>query len=139
MTLIPWALVSCAAAAFVSLALLYAGGEPLSAEDASGFAVFAFFPALLMCAASYAPGLFWLRRRVGGCRPAYLFPVFSATLLNLPAAAVLAAGLLLGNFSGAGEVAVFLPAYVAAGLIFGLGFLRHCRRAEVRGRVSEVS
>lgn len=122
-----WALLACAAAVAVSLALLRASGEPLTAEDASGFAVFAFFPALLFCAACYAPGLFWLRRRMGGCRPAYAFPLVSATLLNLPAAALLAAGLFLGNFSGTGEVAVFLPAYVAAGLLFGFGFQRSCR------------
>lgn len=132
-------LVSCAAGAAVSVGLLYLSGEPPSAEDAAGMAVFAFVPSLLFCALFYAPGLFWLRRRRGGCRPPYLFPLVSALALNAPAAALLAGGMLLGNFSGAGEVALFLPAYVAAGFLFGLGFLLHCRRAEVRGQGSEVS
>ena len=132
--LIITALLSCAAGALVSVALLPLSGEPFSGEDAAGVAVFAFVPSLLLCAVSYAPGLFWLRRRKGGCRPAYLFPFVSALALNAPAAALLACGLLLGNFSGAGEVALFLPAYVVAGFLFGLGFLLYCRKAEVGGQ-----
>lgn len=129
MRLIPVALLSCLAGALAGVALMYAGGEPLGFEDASGVGVFVFVPALLCCALFYAPGLFWLRRRRGGCRPPYLFPLVSALVLNLPAFALIAVGLLLNNFSGASEAAVFAPAYAVAGFLFGLGFLRQCGEA----------
>jgi len=128
------ALVSCLAGSLAGVGLMYAGGEPVGFEDALGVGSFVFVPALLCCALLYAPGLFWLRRRRGGCRPAYLFPLVSALVLNLPAFAFIAGGLLLNNFSGASEAALFAPAYVVAGLLFGLGFLWHCGNKEVGSR-----
>ncbi|HEV2764899.1 MAG TPA: hypothetical protein VGV38_18095 [Pyrinomonadaceae bacterium] len=121
--LIPIALASSLCGALVGVALMYAGGEPFSLEDTFGVGVFVFVPALACCALFYAPGLLWLRRRRGGCRPPYIFPLVSALVLNVPAFAVILGGLLMNNFSGASEAALFLPAYVVAGLLFGLGFI----------------
>ena len=136
MRLIVVALLSCLAGTAVGLGLLYAGGEPVGVEDLLGFGGFIFAPALLCCALFYAPGLFWLRRRRGGCRPPHLFVLASALVLNLPAFAFVAAGMLMRNFSGAGEAALFLCAFAAAGFVFGLGFVRHCRRGEARPKPS---
>ena len=132
MRLIVVALLSCVAGTAVGVGLLYADGEPVGVEDLLGFGGFIFAPALLCCALFYAPGLLRVRRRRGGCRPPHVFVLASALVFNLPAFAFVAAGLLMGNFSGAGEAALFLCAFAAAGIVFGLGFVRHCRRGRAR-------
>jgi hypothetical protein len=38
----------------------------------------------LIFSLAYAPALCWLRKQLGGCRPAVLFPLASAVVLNLP-------------------------------------------------------
>ena len=40
--------------------------------------------AALLFSLAYAPSLFWLRKLLGGCRPAAVFPLASALVLNLP-------------------------------------------------------
>jgi hypothetical protein len=40
--------------------------------------------AALLFSLAYAPTLSWLRQRMGGCRPALLFPLASAVVLNIP-------------------------------------------------------
>ena len=40
--------------------------------------------AALLFSLAYAPSLSWLRQRMGGCRPALLFPLASAIVLNVP-------------------------------------------------------
>src|SRR6202008_1356004 len=40
--------------------------------------------AALLFSLAYAPSLSWLRQRLGGCRPALLFPLASAVVLNTP-------------------------------------------------------
>ncbi|HEU4594086.1 MAG TPA: hypothetical protein VFS10_02875 [Pyrinomonadaceae bacterium] len=127
MKLITVAIVSALAGSVVALAVLFAGGEPLSAPDLLGFVPLTFFPALLLCALLYAPVLRRLKRRLGGCRPAYLFPLFSALLLNLPLFLLMLALAQAGRFfSGPGEVAIFTSAFFTSGLIFGVGFARLC-------------
>jgi hypothetical protein len=121
------ALVSSLAASVAAVLALSAAGEPLSGPDLLGFVPFTFVPALAFCGLLYAPALRRLRRRLGGCRPAYLFPLVSAVLLNLPLFALMLAAALAGRlFSGPGEVSVFASAFFTSGLIFGVGFARLC-------------
>ena len=121
------ALVSSLAASAVALAVLFAGGEPLSAPDLLGFVPLTFVPSLVLCLLLYAPVLRRLRRHRGGCRPAYLFPLVSAVLVNLPFLLLMFALALAGRlFSGPGEVAIFSSAFFTSGLLFGIGFARLC-------------
>ncbi len=125
--LITVAIVSALAGSVVALVVLYAGGEPLSAPDLLGFVPLTFVPSLVLCALLYAPVLRRLKRRLGGCRPAHLFPFVSALLLNLPLLLLMLALSFAGRlFSGPGEVAIFAAAFFTNGLIFGVGFARLC-------------
>jgi hypothetical protein len=120
------ALLSSLAASVVALLALYAGGEPPSVPDLMGFVPLTFVPSLALCGLLYAPVLRRLKGRLGGC-PAYIFPLVSAVLLNLPLFVLMLAAALAGKlFSGPGEVAVFASAFIANGLIFGVGFARLC-------------
>jgi hypothetical protein len=121
------AIVSALAGSIVALLVLFAGGEPLSAPDLLGFVPLTFVPSLVLCGLLYAPVLRRLKRRLGGSRPAYLFPFVSALLLNLPFFLLMLALALAGRFfSGPGEVAVFASAFFTNGLIFGFGCARLC-------------
>jgi hypothetical protein len=121
------ALVSSLAASVVALAVLYSGGEPFSVPDLFGFVPLTFVPALLLCLLLYAPVLRRLRRQRGGCRPAYLFPLVSALLVNLPFFVLMLALAQAGRlFSGPGEVLIFSSAFFTGGLLFGIGFARLC-------------
>ena len=120
------ALISSLAASVVALAVLFTGGEPVSAPDLMGFVPLTFFPSLLLCGLLYAPVLRRLRQRRGDARPAYLFPLISV-LLNLPFLLLLLALALAGRFfAGPGEVAIFSSAFFTSGLLFGIGFARLC-------------
>jgi hypothetical protein len=102
-------------------------GERVDAADVFGFSTMMFAPALLMCGLLYTPGLLWLKRRRKNCAPARLFMLTPAFLLNVPAFAVLLAGLFAGNvFFGWSEVLSFAVAFIGAGLAFGRGFVRYC-------------
>ena len=59
-------------------------GANLSAADVKGATVTSLIVAALLFSLAYAPSLFWLRKRLGGCKPAALFPLASALVLNLP-------------------------------------------------------
>src|SRR5678809_564105 len=59
-------------------------GANLSMADIKGATITSLVIAALLFSLAYAPSLFWLRRRLGGCRPAVLFPLASALVLNLP-------------------------------------------------------
>jgi hypothetical protein len=121
------AVVSALAGSVVALLFLFAGGEPLSAPDLLGFVPFTFVPSLALCGLLYAPVLRRLKRRPGGGRPAYLFPLVSAVVLNLPLFLLMLALALAGRFfSGPGEVAIFASAFFTSGLIFGVGCARLC-------------
>ena len=76
--------------------------------------------ALLFCLA-YAPSLFWLRRRMGGCRPALLFPLSSAIVLNLPV--FLIQILAIGRTLAPSEALACIGAFLLMGTVFGLGFV----------------
>src|SRR5258706_13116837 len=59
-------------------------GESLAASDLKTATVTSLAITALLFSLAYAPSLYWLRKRLGGCRPAALFPVASALVFNLP-------------------------------------------------------
>ena len=96
-------------------------GETLSAADIKGATLSSLVVAALLFSLAYAPSLFWLRKRLGGCRPAALFPVASALVLNLP---VFLIGILaIGRTLAPTEAFAFIGAFVLMGTAFGLGFV----------------
>ena len=101
--------------------------EDVGAADLLGFIPVMFIAAMLMCGLSYAPGLFWLRKHKG-CESASAFPLAAAFILNIPVFLFFVFTMYAGKFfSGLSEVLLFTTAFVAAGLIFGRGFVWYCR------------
>ena len=99
--------------------------ESLSAADIKGVTVMSLIIAALLFSLAYAPSLFWLRNRLGGCRPAAIFPVASALVLNLP---VFLIGILaIGRTLAPTEAFAFIGAFVLMGTAFGLGFVWNSR------------
>src|ERR1051326_2063163 len=75
----------------------------------------------LLFSLAYAPSLSWLRRRMGGCRPALVFPLASAVVLNLP---VFLIGILaVGRTLAPSEALACSGAFLLMGTVFGLGFV----------------
>ena len=96
-------------------------GEHLSAADVKGVTVMSLIIAALLFSLAYAPSLFWLRRRLGGCKPAALFPLTSALVLNVP---VFLIGILaIGRTLVLTEAFAFIGAFILMGAAFGLGFV----------------
>src|SRR5687768_18538248 len=60
------------------------GAQDLSASNMNTATSTSLIVAALVFSLAYAPSLFWLRQRLGGCRPRLLFPLASAIVLNLP-------------------------------------------------------
>jgi len=105
-------------------------GNNLSAADIKGATVFSLIIAALLFSLAYAPSLFWLRRRLGGCRPAALFPLASALILNIP---VFLIGILaIGRTLGAGEAFAFIGAFILMGTAFGLGFVWNYQNTDIK-------
>ena len=77
--------------------------------------------AALVFSLAYAPSLSWLRQRMGGCRPALLFPLASAIVLNIPVflIEILAIGRTLSPY----DALAFIMAFLLMGTVFGLGFV----------------
>jgi hypothetical protein len=120
------ALLSCITGTMAGVGALFLT-ENVSAGDLSGFIPVMFMAAVLMCVLSYAPGLFWLKRRKG-CESAAAFPLAAAFVLNIPVFLFCICAMLVGKFfSGFGEVLLFATAFLTAGLVFGGGFVWYCR------------
>jgi hypothetical protein len=75
----------------------------------------------LMFSLAYAPSLFWLRQRMGGCRPVLLFPLASAVVLNVPV--FLIEILAIGRTLAPSEALACIVAFLLMGTVFGLGFI----------------
>ena len=92
-----------------------AGGQALSATVTS------MIMAALLFSLAYAPSLSWLRQRMGGCRPALLFPLASAVVLNAPVflIEILAIGRTLSPY----DALACIMAFLLMGTVFGLGFV----------------
>jgi uncharacterized membrane-anchored protein YitT (DUF2179 family) len=107
--------------AAILLAFSVFEGESLSAADVKGATIISLIVAALLFSLAYAPSLFWLRKRLGGCRPAALFPFASALVLNLPV--ILIGIFAIGRTLAPAEAFAFIGAFVMMGTAFGLGFV----------------
>jgi uncharacterized membrane-anchored protein YitT (DUF2179 family) len=105
-------------------------GESLGAADLKGATITSLMIAALLFSLAYAPFLFWLRKRLGGCRPAALFPVASALILNLP---VFLIGILaIGRTLRTAEAFAFIGAFVMMGTAFGLAFVWNYQNRDIK-------
>ena len=120
MKLIIVSLISWLSGVAVISASSYLFYNELSAADFLGFAGMSLIVSIFIFAALYTPGLFWLRRRLKGCKPVILFPLASALFLNAPLFMLLA--LLAGRKMVSSEAILFASGFLTMGLIFGLGF-----------------
>ncbi len=77
--------------------------------------------ASLLFSLGYAPSLSWLRQRMGGCRPALLFPLASAVVLNIPV--FLIEILAIGRTLAPADALACIVAFLLMGTVFGLGFV----------------
>ncbi|HEY8185446.1 MAG TPA: hypothetical protein VIF64_05230 [Pyrinomonadaceae bacterium] len=114
----------------ILLAFVIIEGESLSEADLKGATITSLIVAALLFSLAYAPLLFWLRKRLGGCRPAALFPVASALVLNLP---VFLIGILaIGRTLGTAEAFSFIGAFVLMGTAFGLAFVWNYQNRDIK-------
>ena len=97
------------------------GAQGLSSTELNGATIVSMIVAALLFSLAYAPSLFWLRQRLGGCRPALLFPLASAVVLNLPV--FLIEILALGRTLAPAEALGCSGAFLLMGTVFGLGFV----------------
>jgi hypothetical protein len=105
-------------------------GGSLATADVKTATITSLAIAALLFSLAYAPSLYWLRKRLGGCRPAALFPVASALVINLP---VFLIGILaIGRTLGAAEAFAFIGAFVLMGTTFGLAFVWNYRSGELQ-------
>src|SRR5215510_367673 len=102
--------------ALLILSSFYTGDE----KDLN-VAVTSMIMAALLFSLAYAPSLSWLRQRMGGCRPALLFPLASAIVLNVPVflIEILAIGRTLSPY----DALACIMAFLLMGTVFGLGFV----------------
>ena len=77
--------------------------------------------AALLFSLAYAPSLSWLRKRMGGCRPALLFPLASAVVLNIPV--FLIEILAIGRTLAPSEALASIGTFLLMGTAFGIGFV----------------
>ncbi len=111
------------------LAFFIVEEQTLSAANAKGVTLISLVLTALLFSLAYAPFLFWLRKRLGGCRPAALFPLASAFVINLP---VFLIGILaIGRTLAAPEAFAFISAFVLMGTAFGLGFVWNYQNSKI--------
>ncbi|HKS11304.1 MAG TPA: hypothetical protein VJS13_17255 [Pyrinomonadaceae bacterium] len=95
--------------------------QGFSITDVNSVTVTSLIMTALLFSLAYAPSLSWLRRRMGGCRPAALFPVASAVVLNLPV--FLIEILAIGRTLAPAEALACIGAFLLMGTVFGLSFV----------------
>jgi uncharacterized membrane-anchored protein YitT (DUF2179 family) len=105
-------------------------GETLSSANAKGVTLVTLVISALLFSLAYAPSLFWLRNRLGGCRPAVLFPLASAFIINLPV--FLIGFLAIGRTLAPTEAFAFISAFVLMGAVFGLGFVWNYQNRDIK-------
>jgi hypothetical protein len=89
--------------------------------DVTSATVISLIVTALLFSLAYAPSLFWLRQRMGGCKPALLFPLASAVVLNAPV--FLIEILAIGRTLAPSEALACIVAFLLMGTVFGLGFI----------------
>ena len=105
-------------------------GDNLSIVDLKGATITSLLITALLFSLAYAPSLFWLRRRLGGCRPAVVFPIASALVLNIP---VFLIGILaIGRTLATAEAFAFIGAFVLMGTAFGLAFVWNYQNRDIK-------
>jgi len=108
---------------------MFVEGQGLS-TDLKGAMLTSLIIAALLFSLAYAPFLFWLRKRLGGCRPAAVFPVASALVLNLP---VFLIGILaIGRTLWPAEAFAFIGAFILMGATFGLAFVWNYQNRDIK-------
>jgi hypothetical protein len=105
-------------------------GVNLSAADIKGATVTSLIIAALLFSLAYAPFLFWLRKRLGGCQPAAVFPLASAFVLNIPV--ILSGIFAIGRTLGAAEAFAFIGAFILMGAAFGVGFVWNYQNRDIK-------
>ena len=95
--------------------------QGFSATGINSVTVTSLIMAALLFSLAYAPSLFWLRQRMGGCKPALLFPLASAVVLNVPV--FLIEILAIGRTLAPSEALACIVAFLLMGTVFGLGFI----------------
>lgn len=105
----------------IMLTFSVALGQTLSGTNASSAPATSLMVSALLFSLAYAPALFWLRKRLGGCNPKLLFPLVSGVVLNVPVflIEILAIGRTLAPSQSLASIAAFL----LMGTVFGLGFV----------------
>ena len=83
----------------------------------------------LIFSLAYAPSLSWLRRRLGGCRPALFFPLVSAVVLNLPV--FLIEILAIGRTLAPSEALACIGTFLLMGTAFGISFVWNYRDSAI--------
>lgn len=98
--------------------------ERFSVEDLLGIVLMSAAYSLGVFFLLYLPGLFWLRRRLGGCKPKVFFPLAAASILNISVALGVGLRHQFGGAFSPGEAVLFIVQFIVAGLIFGAGFVK---------------
>lgn len=96
-------------------------GHRLDQADLFSGTVTSLILTALLFSLAYAPSLSWLRSRMGGCKPALLFPLTSAIVLNIPV--FLIEVLAIGRTLAPAEAFLCIGAFLMMGTAFGLGFV----------------
>src|SRR5258705_8679163 len=114
----------------ILLMFVVVDGESLATADMKTATITSLAIAALLFSLAYAPSLYWLRKRLGGCRPAALFPLASALVIHLP-------GFFIGIFAigrtfGVVEAFSFLRAFLLMGTTFGLAFVLYYGSRELQ-------
>ena len=105
----------------ILLTLYVVDGASFGETDVKGATAMSLITTALIFSLAYAPSLFWLRRRLGGCKPVAVFPLASAVIVNLPV--FLISMLAIGRTLAATEALAFIGAFMLMGTAFGLGFV----------------
>src|SRR5215203_2293846 len=96
-------------------------GQQLNVGGVRGVTITSLIMAALLFSLAYSPSLFWLRQRLGGCKPALLFPLASAVVLNTPV--FLIEILAIGRTLAFSDALACIVAFLLMGTVFGLGFV----------------
>ena len=105
----------------ILLAFSVLNGHSWYSADLNSVTVTSLITTALLFSLAYAPVLSWLRKQMGGCKPALLFPVASALVLNIPV--FLIQILAIGRTLAPTEAFFSIGAFLLMGTVFGLGFV----------------